>query len=47
VRGQLFDELYRNHHDAVFRAYLRFAASDRDWAMDRTLQANDWEISDG
>ncbi len=36
VRGQTFDELYRKHHDAVFRACLRFAAGDRDWAMDRT-----------
>jgi RNA polymerase sigma-70 factor (ECF subfamily) len=36
VGGQQFDALYRKHHDAVFRACLRFAAGDRDWAMDRT-----------
>lgn len=30
-----FDEMYRNHAQMVFRTCLRFAAGERQWALDR------------
>ncbi len=32
-------DVYRKHHERVFRTCLRFAAGDRAWAMDRMQDA--------
>ena len=42
---QLLEAAYRHHANYVFRVCIKFAAGDRDWALDRThnvfLQLND------
>ena len=42
---QLLEAAYRHHADYVFKVCIKFAAGDRDWALDRThnvfIQLND------
>jgi len=35
-RQAWLEDVFRRHNERVFRTCLRFAAGDRDWALDRT-----------